>query len=68
MFSFLLLQGLNKPVNFEDLRQLYRKNNEVLDGAAFFQSNVPGMDSIQDLFKDEIDESALLKDKTTIHW
>lgn len=57
-----------KKVSFEDIRQLYRNNKDIMDTAAFFQSNVPGMKNIQDLFKDDIDEDVLYKDRTTIHW
>uniref|UniRef100_A0A8W8NP38 Uncharacterized protein n=1 Tax=Magallana gigas TaxID=29159 RepID=A0A8W8NP38_MAGGI len=64
----MVFQGLAETVSFEDLRHLYRNNKDVIDTAAFFQSNVPGMKNIQDLFKDEIDENVLYKDKTTIHW
>lgn len=68
VYSAISLQGLAETVSFEDLRHLYRNNKDVIDTAAFFQSNVPGMKNIQDLFKDEIDENVLYKDKTTIHW
>eukprot|EP00105_Crassostrea_gigas_P006637 XP_011420653.1 PREDICTED: uncharacterized protein LOC105323278 isoform X1 [Crassostrea gigas] len=64
----MVFQGLAKKVTFDDLRQLYRNNKDVLDTAAVFQSNVPGMKNIEDLFIDEIDEDFLYKDKTTIHW
>jgi hypothetical protein len=55
-------------VSFDDIRQWYKQNQEVLDKSAFFQSSVAGMTNLGNLFHDEIDENALIKDGTTIHW